>query len=553
MKHTDKKSIQILVHTLHKMGLEHVVLSPGSRSAPLVKEFNAYPDIQKHIHFDERCAGFIALGIAQQTKKTVAVFCTSGTAVLNLAPAICEAYYQKVPLLILTADRPESVIGKGENQVIVQQDIFKNYIKKSFTINENDKDNNTVLEALGVTINDTFGPVHINLPLSEPLYNSTEEISFAPIAYTPDPSPTLEKEKKHFIQSVWNSAENRMIICGMESYNKRKNDLLDIINQDSRTIILNEPTANVSIENTIGNIDGTLSMIADANDVFSPDLVITIGRQIISKSIRKFLNSKKTFKHFHISIDNEAWDIFGCLSGVLKCTNNDVLNILKNEEQSANSLWKKSWLSLQNQYYSYQQETIDSDNHLKDADIYNLLSSSVRENQIVQWGNSSPIRYACIFPFSSNNVEHFANRGTSGIDGCLSTAVGAAISQPEKQILVVIGDISFFYDSNALFKENFPSNLKIIVVNNSGGNIFRFIEGEQDEEIMTNYFETKHNYNVEYLAKMHGINYSVITEKKNLAKTLKDFLLLKDKNAILECKTENQKSANFFKLLLKKH
>jgi 2-succinyl-5-enolpyruvyl-6-hydroxy-3-cyclohexene-1-carboxylate synthase len=552
MKHTDKKNIQLLVHILHRMGLEHVVFSPGSRSAPLVKEFNAYNDIQKHVHFDERCAGFIALGLAQQTKKIIAVFCTSGTAVLNLAPAICEAYYQKIPLLILTADRPESAIGKGENQVIVQNEIFKNYIKKSFVFSENDFDSNTILNALTTTWNANFGPVHINLPLTEPLYSESEKVEMPALNYTIHPGNELSKSAKSNIKEQWLQAERRMIICGMDSFNQRKNDLLHILNQDAKTVLLKEACSNIVIDNTIENIDGAIAMISEDVDGYIPDLVVTLGKQIVSKSIRKLLNAHQGITHFHISIENEQWDIFSSLTQVFECGDNDFLNsIIKQVEQSGESKWQESWFALQKKYHQFRKETILPESVFVDADIYQEIAKSDDKNLIIQWGNSTPIRYASLFSFSKN-IGHFANRGTSGIDGCLSTAIGAALAEPQKKVITVIGDVSFFYDSNAFFVNKLPSNFKVIVINNSGGNIFRVIDGEKDDDLMRNYFETQHKHSAEFIAKMHGIQYFKVSEKQNLSKTLNDFLLLKDKCAILECATDNYKSASFFKKLLNK-
>lgn len=551
MKHTDKKNIQLLVHILHRMGLEHVVFSPGSRSAPLVKEFNAYNDIKKHVHFDERCAGFIALGLAQQTKKIVAVFCTSGTAVLNLAPSICEAYYQKIPLLILTADRPESDIGKGENQVIVQNEIFKNYIKKSFVFSENDFDSTTILDSLTSTLNANFGPVHINLPLTEPLYSESEKVGIPALNYTIHTGKELSISAKLKIKEQWLQAERRMIICGMDSFNQRKNDLLHILNQDAKTVLFNEACSNIVIDNTVQNIDGTIAMISDNIEGCVPDLVVTIGKQIVSKSIRKLLNAHQGITHFHISIENEQWDIFSSLSHVFECSDNDFLYAIKQAEQSGESKWQESWLALQKKYHQFRNEAILSESVFVDAVIYQEIAKSDDKNLIIQWGNSTPIRYASLFSFSKN-TEHFANRGTSGIDGCLSTAIGAALAESQKNVIAVIGDVSFFYDSNAFFVNKLPSNFKVIVINNSGGNIFRVIDGEKDEVLMRNYFEIQHKHSAEFIAQMHGIQYFKVSEKQNLSKTLNDFLLLKDKCAILECVTDNNKSASFFKKLLNK-
>lgn len=539
--HTDKIVIQQLVYRLWKSGLRQVVLSPGSRSAPLVQEFSNYPDIDKHVLFDERCAGYFALGLAQQIRKPVAVFCTSGTAVLNLAPAICEAFYQHIPLLILTADRPAELINKGENQAINQVNVFQNYCAASYNLSEDFTD----WESVNLMSN--YAPVHINLPLREPLYKTVNELSEKPyLNITIPTSGTLSKQDKKTILEVWKTKKRKLLICGKDHFQLAKSRYLNLLNGQDDVVLLQEPISNTAIENSVFNIDGTLASIKDIK-LFQPDLVVTIGRQFTSKRLRNFLKQTPDLMHWHISLEGENWDSFNHEFQVWQCTDVDFLRVVANEKGEVSD-WKEKWLSQQQMVEKNEVDT----SAFVDFSIYHLLSKYIGENTIVQWGNSSPVRYASLFRFAEN-TEHFANRGTSGIDGCVSTAVGCAVANPDKQVLLVLGDISFFYDSNALFYQPLPQNLKIIVVNNSGGNIFRLIDGQTDETMMQQYFETRHNYSVKHIAELFGVKYASNEIGDTLTKSptkneevLISFLSSKG-TTILELKTDGNASAEAYK------
>lgn len=542
VKHTDKKSIQALIQALEKLGVDEVVISPGSRSAPLVQELSCYPAIRKTVIFDERSAAYFALGIAQQTKRIVAIVCTSGTALLNYAPAICEAYYQQLPLLILTADRPATMLNKGENQTINQEGIYRNYIKASYSLSDENFDFGLVLKALETP----QGPVHINIPLTEPLYNTTEEVDFKlKINASILPLSTFSKAKKEELKRLWSGHEKKWIICGKSNPNTERVKWLNELEKSEDTLILAEPVANSLTNNCINNIDGFIACIT-ADD--APTLVVTIGRHILSKRLRTFLKKSPQTQHWHVCTDAEQWDIFDKLTDTIVCQEVDFLKTI------ANSLPKTT--NYQSDLHSKKNKAIattleHSSEEWSDFLIFKKLSEAIEENSLVQWGNSSVIRYASFFDYK-NGVQHFANRGTSGIDGCLSTAVGCALAQPDKKVYAVLGDISFFYDSNALFIKPFPQNLKIIVINNGGGGIFRLIEGQQDESLMQTYFETSHSHQTAHFASMFGLPYYFCEQLMKMEDTLHSFFSLENKACLLELKTEADKNVFTYKLYLKK-
>lgn len=541
-KHTDKKNIQALIQALDKLGVDEVVVSPGSRSAPLVQELSCYPAIRKTVVFDERSAAYFALGIAQQTKRIVVLVCTSGTALLNYAPAICEAYYQQLPLLILTADRPATMLNKGENQTINQEGIYRNYIKASYSLSAENFDFALVLKALE-TIQ---GPVHINIPLTEPLYNTQATVDLnVKINASLLPTPTFSKAKKEEIKRLWSGYEKKWIVCGKSNPNTEREKWLNELEKSEDTLILAEAVANSTTHNGIKNIDGFVASIS-ADD--APTLVVTIGRQILSKRLRTFLKNSPQTQHWHVCTDGEQWDIFDKLTDTIVCQEVAFLKTI------ASTLPKKSsyqydLLSKNDKAIATTQE--HSSKEWSDFLIFKKLSEAIEENSIVQWGNSSVIRYASFFDYK-NGVQHFANRGTSGIDGCLSTAVGCAIAQPDKKVYAVLGDISFFYDSNALFIKPFPQNLKLIVINNGGGGIFRLIEGQQDESLMQTYFETSHSHQTSHFASMFGLPYYFCAQLEEMEDSLQAFFSLENKACLLELKTEADKNVFTYKSYFKK-
>lgn len=528
--HTDKTNIQKLVRALYDLGCEYVVISPGSRSAPLVQEIYGYSSFQKTVIFDERSAAFFALGIAQQTRKPTILVCTSGTALLNYAPAICEAFYQKIPLIILSADRPLELIGKGENQTINQENIFNNYVKYSFNIDTLENISDLVLK----TLEEPRGPIHLNIPLNEPLYNTASELSQnEKIIGDIFTSKCLTKAEKTNLITKWNEKKRKLIICGRSHFQLSKLKYLKELTSHNDTLILSEPIANTANLNIIQNTEAFCKALATDKN-FEPDLVVTIGEQILSKELRKVLKTKTNCEHWHLSLSNEEWDIFGMLSRVILISDVEFLKIISKSEKKVSD-WQKEWLN-KNQIVKKITETHELDTW-SDFSIFRWLSKHIPENSIIQWGNSSAIRYASFFDYNEN-IEHFANRGTSGIDGCLSTAVGCAKANPEKIVYAILGDLSFFYDSNALFIKPYPKNLRVIVINNEGGNIFRLINGQKDEDILREYFEARHQFDTSHFAKMFDLDYRLVDDFQKLSQISSFFSKTDIKPYILELKTE---------------
>jgi 2-succinyl-5-enolpyruvyl-6-hydroxy-3-cyclohexene-1-carboxylate synthase len=313
--------VQVVVDLLKKHEIENIIFSPGSRNAPLVIGFNGDDYFHTKSLVDERSAAFFALGMAQQIQKPVVLCSTSGSSVLNYAPAIAEAFYQKIPLIIITADRPPEWIDHGEGQSMRQYKVYENYIAESFNLPM--LDHPDALWQTGVMVNEAVHisnlqskPVHINFPFREPLYETVNKATKTQKKVTHHQThQSLKKKEMLGLKKSWNNSNKKMIICGSMNPNNKLNGLLTEINKDSSVSVLTETTSNLYDEQFISSIDRTLERVNDSS--FYPEIVITIGNSIISKKLKKILRKNKPVEHWHIEKTNRAQDIFTSLTNFI--------------------------------------------------------------------------------------------------------------------------------------------------------------------------------------------------------------------------------------------
>lgn len=490
---------------------------------------------------DERVAGFFALGIAQQSHQPVAIVCTSGTAVLNLAPAICEAYYQQVPLLILTADRPPEYIGIGENQAIAQTGIYGNYIRGSYTLPDTPSEAAAITaEAIDLTMLGCPAPVHINIPLREPLYGMTEDplpdFSVPRITpqYVPPPQPIP-------------LSPNNMLICGMHEPNETLQAAAAILSSRSDFVVVVEPVSNLNIPRAISNMDSILPMINEADYAkYAPGTIITIGKQIISKRLRIFLRKVAPAHHYHISTDRGEWNGFGAKEYHHMVANEMVALEAICNIRPQTSDFVAQWSDINQKAIQHKKEFAGTV-PFSDWWVFAKLISTYPDGANIQYGNSSPVRYACLWTHRKGITVN-SNRGTSGIDGCVSTAAGAAFHSG-KLTISIVGDVSFLYDSNSLWNNALSPHLRIIIINNGGGNIFRQIEGPGRVPDFEKYFETSHKLSAEFLAQMYQIPYYFCDRAEDMDFVLGQFYKPQkgNKPAILEIKTDGAISEKVYK------
>jgi 2-succinyl-5-enolpyruvyl-6-hydroxy-3-cyclohexene-1-carboxylate synthase len=531
---------QSIIEICQQKGVQHIVISPGSRNAPLTIGFTNNPFFKCYSIADERCAAFFALGMAQQLKQPVVVVCTSGSALLNYYPAVAEAFYSQIPMVVLSADRPQSKIDIGDGQTIRQENVFANHCHFNANLKEHssEENDNNIQMALQLAVAQK-GPVHINAPFEEPLYETVSKLQVQPkiIDFT--------SEEKHFslgnsTKEIWNEASKKLVLVGELFPNSVEQQYLDILAKDSSVVVVTEKTSNLHHPTFIDQIDTLITPFTDEDfKTFQPDILLTFGGMIVSKRIKAFLRKYKPAHHWHV--DNlRAYDTFDALTHHFKTTINTFLCELLDE-------------NVNNSFYHYQSHiaTIWKDRVVKhshytnkipfsDFKVFDFISKNLPKNRQLQVSNSSAIRYLQLFDLEAT-IQVFCNRGTSGIDGSTSTAIGAAMVSSMPTILIT-GDISFLYDSNALWNNYIPNNFKIIILNNGGGGIFRILPGHQETATFNTFFETSHQLNALYLSKMFGFEYFEANDETSLEKQYSAFLFQNEKPSILEIFTPEKEN-----------
>ena len=528
-----KELAQIVISACAQFNIETVVVSPGSRNAPLTIGFSSHKEIETLSVVDERCAAFFALGIAQQTRKPVAVLCTSGSALLNYYPAVAEAFYSNIPLVIISADRPKHLIDIGDGQTIRQENVFANHILFSANLIENPKyktrNSQLIGEALQVAISQQ-GPVHINVPFDEPLYETVPVLkayNFPHISLSSLDNSHINYEK---LSKSWNVAEKKMILVGVNYPDADLHSLMDLYAEDDSVLILTETTSNLHHDKAIDSIDQLIFSLSDAEfQELKPDILITFGGMIISKRIKKFLRDYQPKEHWNIDA-RKATNTFLCLSEFIQIKPVDFFSHFNEFIRPLKSDYQPKWIAFRDERREKHLAYLKSIKY-SDFSVFEQALNAIPESCQLQISNSSIIRYAQLFSMKAT-VNIFCNRGTSGIDGSTSTAIGAAYAT-EQQTVFITGDLSFFYDGNGLWNSNIPISFRIIIINNSGGGIFRIIPGPKATNA-AQYFETPHCLTAEYLCKMHQLEYQKAYSTETVIKELSRFFETSEKPKILE-------------------
>ena len=532
---SDKKNISLLADIFVKSGLTDIVISPGSRNAPIILSFANRTEINAFSIIDERSAAFFALGLALNSKKTVAIACTSGSAVLNYASAISEAYYQKIPLLIITADRPSYMIDIGDGQTIRQTNVFNNYVKKSYqlpliieTKYEFDKAELLINEALNQCMFPQPGPVHINIPFDEPLYNSNKKVVEGKLFDFDNQiiKPNISKVQE--IANRWNNSQKIMVLAGQASPSPELNNILQKISKNQNTILLSETTSNLHGDSFIDTIDNVISTIkGNDNELFKPEILITFGGQVVSKMIKKFLRNNKPLIHWHISPSGEKMDTYFGLTDTIVSDELKFFSLMIQQiepiESNYSSLWYKRKVDIDKKKSEYL-----SNVEYSDIKVFETIINQLPDGTNLHLGNSTPVRYSQLFG-CKKDIIYNSNRGVSGIDGQVSTAAGYAYNSNNLNVLIT-GDLGFLYDSNGLMNKYISANLRIIIINNSGGGIFKFIPGPDTTPNLEDFFVAKHNWKAEYICKAFNVGYKKAHNLNEVEKLFPNFLNQKNKS-----------------------
>lgn len=547
-KFSSKRSIQILAHILQEYNIFDIIISPGSRNAPLSIHFGEMDKFNTYSIVDERSAAFVAIGMAKGTKKPVAITCTSGSATANYYPAVTEAFYQNIPLLILTADRPVDFIDIFDGQTIRQKNIFHQHSYGDFELLEDsevDAENynfDIIKRAVELCI-EKQGPVHINIPLSEPLYNLVTEIP-----KFPGIENTIQKKKykipSHLIAG-WNTSKRILILVGTKDYSLELETQLSQLVKNHSVVVLSEVNSNLNHEKFFRHIDRYISdFTEDDFKMYAPDLLITIGQNVVSKRVKNFLRKAKPQNHWHV---DEFWqpDTYFVLNQKIETKPEIFFSKLLNFVSLEPSSYYNLWDNLRNKKDQKHTEFINKVG-FSDFTLFRVLAEKIPEEYNLHFSNSSAIRYAQLFDFHKNKV--YCNRGTSGIDGCTSTAIGFAMKS-EKPTILVTGDIGFFYDINGLWNQYIPPFTRIVIFNNGEGNIFKIIPGpgNANPNILDEFIATKHQKSAELLAKHFGFGYAKAEDELTLERILENFFKPDIQPKILEVNTRNTHNEDILK------
>lgn len=568
MKYSTIPLAQTVAHYCKIYGIKDIVISPGSRNAPLTITFTENDYFNCYSIVDERCAAFFALGMTQQKQRPVAVLCTSGSALLNYYPAISEAFYSDIPLVVLSADRPPYKIDIGDGQTIRQDHVFDRHIGYSANLkldvshatetikNQSnglitddlsiekqqqiieDYNNQELEKAFGISI-EQMAPIHINIPLEEPLYNTTT----TPIIQKVKSAKKLDAivpfaPNADFI-SIWQNAKRKLVLVGVNNPNAIDQKYLEILANDDSVIVLTETTSNLHHPNFFPSIDSLIAPIEkSANkeklfELLQPEIVLSFGGLIVSKKIKSFLRKYKPEHHWHVD-SKKAYDTFFSLSHHFKTTANNFLSVIvKNNPQISSNYypyWSKVKLG-----YEKKRETYLNEIPFSDMLAFSKIAKSIPQKYQLHLANSSTVRYAQLFDMDPT-VTVFCNRGTSGIDGSTSTAIGASIYNKEPTLLIT-GDLSLLYDSNGLWNNYKRADFRIIVINNDGGGIFRILPGQEDTPNFETFFETRHTISIRNICKTYHFDHEMVSDVDDLEKALKNFYSPSKNPKLLEIKT----------------
>lgn len=556
-KYPKKKLAQLIIQACVQNDIEQVVISPGSRNAPLTLGFVNHPKVKTLSVVDERCAAFFALGMAQQTRKAVALLCTSGSALLNYYPAIAEAYYSRIPLLIISADRPKKLIDIGDGQTIRQEGVFGQHIFYQAGLEEPEGDENDVMakdilvknarkikEALKITRTEQ-GPVHLNVPLDEPLYETSETLEAfqellsdkeARVKNSLLEEVPLKLDELEEFAKIWNQSSRKIVLVGSSYPDELLQTQLSHLIKDPSVVVLTETTSNLSDAGFINNIDQLIFPMEEAEfESYKPEILLTLGGMVVSKKIKQLLRKYRPDHHWHVDA-RQSLDTFLSLTHHFEISPQLFFSQFFFLTLTKESNFQNKWLQRKHQRKELHAKFLETAPY-SDLKVFEKVLNSLPLGINLQLSNSSIIRYSQLFDIDSDkNV--FCNRGASGIDGSTSTAVGAAFVKDDQTVFIT-GDISFFYDSNALWNDYIPQNFRIIVINNGGGGIFKIIPGPKASGAL-DYFETTHKLNASNLCQMFKFGYHSAHTLNELEGKLKGFYAPSGKPALLEIFTAGE-------------
>ena len=535
--YSDKENVNILTALLVAKGIHHAVVCPGSRNAPIVHNLNEAPSINCHPVTDERSAGFYALGMAQATGEPVVVCVTSGTALLNLAPAVAEAFYQQVPLVVVSADRPKRWIGQLDGQTLPQEDALQPFVRKAVALPVNVEDeeerwycNRLVNEALMETggrnalePNMVKGPVHINVPIDEPLFSFTT--TQLPQERVIRRHATMQVGDYRLLAEMMEKAERLMVVVGQ---NEAIGQLSRLALKPGgrllgRAVVLAESLAGLPTGPV--HVEEALSLIGD-DEQYWPDTIVYFGGTLVSKRMKRFLRKVSAGALVcMVNPDGLVRDVTMHLDHLFTGNLESFLRYLENSDSSDHSgnsdssdhsenpdfsdspsaksfAFSQRWREVLQKVRVIAEDYRPAFSQMAVVDYFEQQLEDMEYDFDVHYANSAAVRLANIHAWH----PVWCNRGVNGIDGSLSTAAGFSVASDDK-VFCVIGDLSFFYDQNALWNQNLRGNLRIIVLNNGKGGIFLSLPGLEQSCVRDRLVAAEHHVTAKGICEQNDVGY----------------------------------------------
>ena len=525
--YSNKENINILTSLLVAHGVRRAVVCPGSRNAPIVHNLVKSGCISCYPVTDERSAGFYALGMALLDGNAVAVCVTSGSALLNLLPAVAEAYYQHVPMIVISADRPLAWIDQQDGQTIRQQNALADFVKKAVTLNEPTDEtqrwhcNRLVNEALIATNHHGLGPVHINVPLSEPLFGY--DVPTLPIERTISrhtPHSLVEADLNE-LMTDFRKAEKPMIVLGQMHPGSVDASLVKAL--ETHAVVVSE------VLSYFGGLQNADELLATCTDTapYIPDFVLYLGGHLIGKNLKSLLRQMHNAPQWLVNESGEVVDTFVYLTAIIEAKPNDVLSLMMQMIQQANEkqhedrtkAYRQLWQTAHNAYRKQLNQLAPT---LTEAYVVQCF-----EQQLQQVGHPFEVHYANSLSVRLANkyAQHhvWCNRGVNGIEGSLSTSAGMSLAT-QANVYCVIGDLSFFYDQNALWNTRLRGNLRILLLNNGGGKIFQHVKGMPADDIQATFVPATHNTSAQGICQQNGARHLLVNDIETLQKGIAELI-----------------------------
>lgn len=515
--YSNKENVNILTSLLLEYGVSDAVVCPGSRNAPIVHNLSVCEAIRCRPVTDERSAAFYALGLAIATRRPTVVCVTSGSALLNVMPAVAEAAYQHVPLVVISADRPQQWIDQLDGQTIPQSDALGRFVRKAVQLPEphNDEERwlcrRLVNEAMHLATCRQGAPVHINVPISEPLFEfDTEQLP--QLSRFNNIKRAAIKDASMDMPDAFHDATRPMIVIGQLAHGTISHETIRSLSE--KYVVMSEPLSNPSYM-TIHFDEAIRYIVSDNNSInddeddktaYYPDYVIYVGDTLVSKPARRFLRNAKAPSCLITPDAADIHDPLMTLTDIVECDSDSINALLASlcdaPDTDERCRFHDRWQSFLDAYAAHADAYAPEYSQMATVKYFEEQLADLDIDICVHYANSSAVRLACIY------AQHYVwcNRGVNGIEGSLSTAAGFSLATHDMTVCV-IGDLSFFYDQNALWNSNLRGNLRIILLNNRGGGIFRQLPGLSDSPAADDLVMASHENTAQGICTQNDIGY----------------------------------------------